>query len=70
MKKTGICPKCQGRDILCVEGSSGAYGSGNNIPLGLSIFSNAKVARYICRRCGFVEEWLKDPDLEKVNRRR
>ena len=31
MKRSHICPKCGGRDILRVPGKSGAYGAGNNI---------------------------------------
>ena len=38
MKRSHICPKCGGRDILRVPGKSGAYGAGNNIQMGLLIF--------------------------------
>ena len=33
MKRSHICPKCGGRDILRVPGKSGAYGAGNNIQI-------------------------------------
>ena len=31
MKNTHICPKCNGTDIIKIEGKAGAYGVGNNI---------------------------------------
>lgn len=45
MKKSKICPKCNGADILRVEGKAGAYGSGNNIMTGMTIFSAVLVHR-------------------------
>lgn len=66
MKNTHTCPKCGSRDIIIVEGNAGAYGVGNNIPVGLTIFSYVKVDRYLCGRCGFSEEWIRQEDIEKV----
>lgn len=63
MKFTGICPKCGNSDIIRIEGQSRAYGAGNNIPVGLTIFSAIKVHRYLCTGCGFSEEWI---DLEDI----
>ncbi|MBR3311273.1 MAG: hypothetical protein IKG15_05520 [Solobacterium sp.] len=63
MKFTGICPKCGNSDIIRIEGQSRAYGAGNNIPVGLTIFSAVKVHRYLCTECGFSEEWI---DLEDI----
>ena len=37
MKRTHICPKCGGTDILRIEGKAGAYGTGNNIMTGMTI---------------------------------
>ena len=48
MKKSKVCPKCNGTDILRVEGKAGAYGSGNNIMTGMTIFSAVLVHRYVC----------------------
>ena len=31
MKNTNCCPKCNGTDIIRIEGKAGAYGVGNNI---------------------------------------
>ena len=53
-------------DIFIVAGYSGAYGSGNNISTGLTIFTDVPVDRYICSRCGYSEEWIRLEDIEKV----
>ncbi len=66
MKNSGICPKCGSNDIMRVDGHAGAYGSGNNIMLGMTIFSAVKVNRYICMNCGFTEEWIDREDLGKI----
>jgi len=67
MKQTNVCPKCNSHGIIRIPGIAGAYGSGNNIPIGKTIFSAIKVTRYLCGHCGFSEEWIDDPgDLEKL----
>lgn len=66
MKNRKYCPKCQSSDIVIIDGYTGAYGSGNNISVGATIFSTVKVNRYICCNCGFTEEWINKEDIEKV----
>ena len=66
MMHTRICPKCGSDDIVIVDGSAGAYGSGNNIMVGGTIFSAVKVDRYICVCCGFTEEWIRQDELIKL----
>ena len=61
-----ICPKCGGNDIVIVDGSAGAYGAGNNIMVGATIFSAVKVDRAICVSCGFTEEWISQEGLKKL----
>lgn len=68
MKNTRRCPKCGSTDIVIIDGSCGAYGSGNNIVVGATVFSAINVNRYICCGCGFTEEWLNIEDIEKVKR--
>lgn len=63
MKNTRRCPKCASADILRIEGQSGAYGSGNNIPAGMTIFSAVLVHRYVCCTCGYSEEWIDKQDI-------
>jgi len=66
MKNTHVCPKCQSNDIVVVKGTSKAYGAGNNIQVGMTIFSAVLVDRYVCCKCGFSEEWINQYDLEKI----
>lgn len=68
MKNTRRCPKCGGANIVRIDGYTGAYGSGNNVMVGSSIFSAVKVNRYICCTCGFTEEWIDTEELEKVEK--
>ena len=66
MKRTHVCPKCGGRDILRIDGSSRAYGAGNNIQIGMTYFSAVLVHRYLCCDCGFSEEWIDEEDIQKL----
>ena len=66
MKNTKTCPKCQSTRIIRINGSAGAYGVGNNIMTGWTVFSAVDVNRYICTDCGFTEEWIDKEDIEKV----
>ncbi len=66
MKTTKICPKCRSNDIVRIDGYTGGYGAGNNVMVGISVFSAVNVNRYICCRCGFTEEWIDLEDLDKV----
>ena len=54
MKKSKICPKCNGTDILRVEGKAGDYGSCNNIMTGMKIFYELLVHRYVCFKCFYI----------------
>lgn len=67
MKKTGVCPKCGGADIVRVPGGvrSTMDNTQNFVIRG---FQSAPVDRYICCDCGFSEEWLREEDLEKVKK--
>ena len=66
MKNTKICPKCGGKDIFVVDGYAGAYGRGDNIDSGLTIFSSIPVDRYVCAGCGFSEEWIRTEDIART----
>ena len=69
MKNTHTCPKCGGKRLLYILGKAEAYGSGNNIPLGMTIFSYVKVNRYVCTACGYSEEWIDLNDAEKLKQK-
>lgn len=66
MKETKMCPKCQSTSIVRIDGYTGAYGSGNNVMTGLTVFSAVNVNRYICCACGFTEEWIDKENLGKI----
>ena len=66
MKYMKRCPKCGSGDILVVDGYAGAYGVGNNIMVGMTIFSAVPVDRYVCGSCGYSEEWIRMEHMDKV----
>lgn len=66
MKNTRVCPKCRSTDIIRINGNAGAYGTGNNIMTGATIFSAVKVNRYVCCVCGFSEEWIDREDIPRL----
>ena len=63
MKQRKVCPKCNSSKILVVPGKAGAYGSGNNIMTGMTIFSAVLVDRFVCCECGYSEEWIRKEDI-------
>ena len=69
MKNSHICPKCNSTDIIRIEGRSGAYGSGNNIQTGMTIFSAVLVHRYLCCDCGYSEEWIDKEDIGTLKKK-
>lgn len=66
MKSSGICPKCNGSQIIFIPGKAGAYGSGNNIEYGFTFFSYIPVERYLCCDCGYSEEYVDRDDIDKL----
>jgi predicted RNA-binding Zn-ribbon protein involved in translation (DUF1610 family) len=68
MKNTNTCPKCGKHDIVRFDDFAGAYGSGNHVMTGSTVFSAVNVNRYICLDCGFTEEWIDTCDLDKVEK--
>ena len=66
MKNSKKCPKCNSDDVIRVRGSSRGYGAGNNIMVGMTIFSAVNVNRYICGNCGYCEEWIDEWDIPKI----
>ena len=68
MKNTRICPKCSSADIVRIDGYTGAYGSGNNMMTGNTVFSTVNVNRYVWCACGYTEEWIDREDIEKVKK--
>ena len=70
VKKTGTCPKCESRDLIRIPGSTYAFGAGNNVPAGTTIYAHVPVARFLCSHCGYSEEWIESPaDIEKLRKK-
>ena len=70
MKNTGKCAKCGSSDVFRIPGLVGAYGVGNNILAGLTLFSAVKVTRFLWGQCGYSEEWIETPsDIEKLRKK-
>ena len=69
MKNTKKCPKCGSSEIIKIPGKAGAYGSGNNIPIGASILFAVPVDRYLCTECGYSEEWVDLDNIDKVEKK-
>ena len=67
MKNTHICTKCNGSNIIRIEGSvRGISGAGNNISLAGNSILAVNVHRYLCCECGFSEEWIDKEDIAKI----
>lgn len=69
MKMKNKCPKCGGTDIIRIPGKAGAYGAGNNIPVGWTTLSAILVNRYVCCDCGYSEEWIDKEDIQALKRK-
>lgn len=62
--KQGHCPKCGSREVFrCAAVVRGAY---DKIPTGP--LTQARVDRWVCGRCGYVELWADPEDLENIQR--
>lgn len=62
MKSSGKCPKCSSADIKRVTGEKQ---SKIGVPTG--VLSWVPVTRYICTKCGFLEEYVEgDSALQKL----
>lgn len=55
------CPKCRSRDIVRIPDDiqPPAMLSGAKPP---SSFKTIKFTRYCCANCGFIEEWVDEPE--------
>src|SRR5262245_25725354 len=69
MGNSKTCPKCKVSNVIHIPGDVRAYGAGNNITAGWSIFHAVKVARYVCGACGFIKEWIENSeDIAKLKK--
>lgn len=70
MKNSGRCPKCGSMDIVRVPDYLRRYTSGNNIyTTSMTLIGKIPVIRYVCCRCGYVENWVeKAGELDTIKR--
>ncbi len=65
MKNSGMCPKCGSTDIIKVLNRNGWDFITSSWLLGLG--ANVRLARYLCGKCGFSEEWAQSADdIEEI----
>ena len=64
MKNTGICPKCGSADV-----HRALHSNTNNIrPVEGRISAVVYTTHYVCRACGYVEEWVKPEEMPMLQR--
>ena len=66
MKYTKKCPKCQSSDIVKIKGywSFSQYDKPKNAIHASYRKTPVLVNRYLCRSCGFSEEWINQGDIK------
>jgi hypothetical protein len=63
MRNSKRCPECQSDGIIRIPGKAGRCGSDQaNILVGWTIYYVAKVTRFLCASCGFIERWAESAD--------
>ena len=58
--KNGTCPKCQGKEIYTDEGLPKR---GDRTSIAISSWHKLFIATYICKGCGYIEEFVEDEYL-------
>lgn len=64
MKKSGCCPKCGHHDILYVP-AKGIYRRNAYQDI-IVDYHKLKVEQYICKTCGYVESYICEDHLKKI----
>jgi len=60
MKNTGKCPKCGSDTVIRVPDDAHRYLANSICITRLAIVKRIPVARYVCRECGYVEDWVEN----------
>lgn len=59
VKNSGVCPKCQGQELMRVRD--------DGLGVGLRV---VPITRYVCFSCGFSEQWVESrADLQRLRDR-
>ena len=57
--RSGTCPKCGGTDV-----HPALHSNANNLrPVETIRSSTVYTTHYVCRTCGYVEEWVKPEEM-------
>jgi predicted RNA-binding Zn-ribbon protein involved in translation (DUF1610 family) len=59
--RKGVCPKCGAQDVRCHRKS--------NLPddkLSVTWLRGARIDRYVCVSCGYLESYVEASDLRKI----
>jgi len=68
--KSGICPKCQSREIYSGRKIKNKSGNHFNNTIPVTVWSHATLDNYVCGRCGYMESYLaKTKELEKIKQK-
>jgi ribosomal protein S27AE len=64
MKQDNKCTKCGSTELLAIPGVPGEE---PHIAVGHPVMHSVKVTRYVCGRCGYIEQWVEsDGELAKL----
>jgi rubredoxin len=67
MKPNWTCPKCKAKDPIHVPGKKGGPGG---VEVTRFLRGNLQPSRYVCGKCGFVEEYFETREhLDAVRRK-
>lgn len=55
--------------MLRIPGSANAYGTGNHMLAGRTVFSAVPVHRYVCCSCGYSEAWIDRADTPRLEKK-
>ena len=70
MKNGAKCPKCGGTHSIRISDNPYRYASGNNIyTTRATLLGKVPVIRYVCYDCGYVENWVAQPEARDQLRR-
>ena len=59
MNDRGKCGKCGSASSLRIPGTPGDH---SHIVVGERLMHTIVVTKYVCTDCGYIEEWVGDPD--------
>lgn len=58
MKETKRCPKCGSGETIRVPDDAHRYLANSICITRFAVVKRVPVARYVCRQCGYVEDWV------------